>query len=200
MHVTPMVINSLHYELGVLAKESSLLSILSDGRFELAIGAGDWPSSYTAWGMRFPERAVRIARLAETIEALRALWRGEAVTFAGQFHQLTDAACTPAPIVAPRVVIGVGPSKTLAGSAVAYADELNIYGEVALLDRVRELIAASGREVHVSMFFGWEWEKWPADPLAELSRWRDLGVDRAFVSLGANDMPRRLEQIAGLIS
>ena len=43
VRLVPMVLNNLHYQPGVLAKESSMLSLISRGRFELAIGAGDWP-------------------------------------------------------------------------------------------------------------------------------------------------------------
>ena len=55
VHVVPMVINSLHYELGTIAKELSMLALASHGRFELGIGAGDWPASFEAWGQPFPE-------------------------------------------------------------------------------------------------------------------------------------------------
>src|SRR5215210_7195712 len=63
VRLVPMVLNGLHYELGVLAKESSVLSIASCGRFELAIGAGDWPGSFEAWGREFPSRDERLDRL-----------------------------------------------------------------------------------------------------------------------------------------
>jgi len=46
-------VNGLHHQLGVLAKESSVLSHISHDRFELGVGAGDWPASFRAWGMRF---------------------------------------------------------------------------------------------------------------------------------------------------
>jgi alkanesulfonate monooxygenase SsuD/methylene tetrahydromethanopterin reductase-like flavin-dependent oxidoreductase (luciferase family) len=38
----PMVIDRMNYLPGVLAKETSVLSIISGGRFELGIGAGDY--------------------------------------------------------------------------------------------------------------------------------------------------------------
>jgi alkanesulfonate monooxygenase SsuD/methylene tetrahydromethanopterin reductase-like flavin-dependent oxidoreductase (luciferase family) len=198
--IVPAVLNSLHYELGVLAKETAVLSLVSSGRFEMAVGAGDWPGSYAAWGKLFPDRAERIARLRETVELLRRLWTAELVTFAGRFNQLTSAACTPVPVTPPRVIVGVGKSASLAESAVVYADELNIYGDEDVLKRVTDLVNASGRTVDVSVFFSWEWEKWPADPVAEISRWRDLGIERVFVSLGSNDMLQRMEQIAPQLS
>ena len=199
VRIVPAVLNTLHYELGVLVKESALLSLISCGRFEMAVGAGDWPDSFAAWGRSFPPREERVARLVETLTAIRMLWTGELVTFDGRFTKLRDAACTPAPDPAPRVVIGIGKSLALAQAVLEHADELNVYADEEVLSRTHQLIERSNRAVDVSMFLSWEWDKWPANPAAELKRWQDLGVQRAFVSLGAADMPARLEQLAQLL-
>src|SRR3954451_4077193 len=63
VRLVQMVVNSLHFEPGVLAKETSTLALISGGRFELGVGAGDWPESFGAWGRAYPERAERIQRL-----------------------------------------------------------------------------------------------------------------------------------------
>jgi len=196
VRIVPAVLNTLHYELGVLAKESSTLSIASGGRFEMAVGAGDWPDSFGAWGKTFPDRTERIARLNETVGLLKRLWSGEMVTFEGDFNRLTDASCTPAPDSPPRVVVGVGGSITLARSAVEYADELNVYESTAAA--CRELVAESDRSIELSGFVDWSWDKWPAEPAGELKHWDELGVQRLFVSLGALDMPARLHELATL--
>lgn len=197
VQLVPMVLNGLHYEPGVLAKESSVLSLLSGGRFELAIGAGDWPESFAAWGRPFPDRAERVALLAETVEVLRQVWTGQPVDFDGRFHRLTGACCTPAPPVAPRVVVGVGASRAVLRSAIDYADEVNVY--TGVFDEALALAAAAGRRLDVSLFFNWGWADWPEDPIAELARWRDRGAERIFVSLGGPDMPDRLRRLAPLL-
>ena len=53
IRLVPMVICRLNYTLGVLAKETSILSIVSGGRFELGIGAGDYPAEYAALAWEF---------------------------------------------------------------------------------------------------------------------------------------------------
>jgi alkanesulfonate monooxygenase SsuD/methylene tetrahydromethanopterin reductase-like flavin-dependent oxidoreductase (luciferase family) len=196
VRIVPAVINTLHYELGVLAKESALLSLISDGRFELAVGAGDWPASFEAWGRPFPSRAERVARFVETLAALRMLWGGDSVTFEGRFHQLRHAASTPVPDTPPRIVVGIGKSLTLARASLDIADELNVYADEAVLMQTLELVAGSPRTIDVSMFFSWEWDKWPADPAGELQKWQTLGVERCLVSLGSTDMVMRLQQLA----
>lgn len=199
VRIIPAVLNTLHHELGVLAKESSMLSLISGGRFEMAVGAGDWSGSFAAWGQPFPERDDRIARLEEVVRLLRRLWAGEAVTFDGRFHRLSEALTAPAPSEPPKVVVGVGASMSLASAAIAYAVELNVYAEEALVTQARRLAADSGRHVPISVFLGWEWDKWPADPVSELDQWRHLGVDRVWVSLGADDMPSRLRKLVAAI-
>jgi alkanesulfonate monooxygenase SsuD/methylene tetrahydromethanopterin reductase-like flavin-dependent oxidoreductase (luciferase family) len=196
VRITPAVLNTLHYELGVLAKESATLSIVSGGRFEMAVGAGDWPESFEAWGQAFPDRETRIARFVETLTVLKQLWKGELVDFDGRFHSLTEAACTPAPESPPRVVVGVGKSVALAEAELEVADELNVYADEVVLAKAQELVGRAGRDVPISLFLSWEWDKWPNDPAAELARWRELGVNRALISIGAADIPARLEQLA----
>jgi alkanesulfonate monooxygenase SsuD/methylene tetrahydromethanopterin reductase-like flavin-dependent oxidoreductase (luciferase family) len=108
IRLVPMVIDGLNYLPGVLAKETSTLSILSAGRFELGIGAGDYFQDAHAWGLAVPNATARINRLKETIMVLRRIWTGEQVTFEGQYLHLTDAASTPVPPIPPRVVAGTG--------------------------------------------------------------------------------------------
>ena len=199
VRLVQMVANNLHFEPGVLAKETSTLALLTDGRYELGIGAGDWPSSFEAWGRRFPERDERVARLEESVAILRRAWSGEAFDFDGKFNVLRDACVSPVPDVPPRVVVGVGKSRVLAASAVAYADEINVYADEAMIALIQDGIRQSGRNVGLSVFLSWEWDKWPPDPRAELERWQNLGVERFFVSLGGADMDRRLEQLAPLL-
>ncbi len=196
VRLVPNVINSLHYDVGVLAKESSTLALASGGRFELGIGAGDWPESFAAWGQPFPPAAERLARLEEVIDALRGLWSGEPTTTKGEFVQLDGAICTPAPPVAPRVVVGVGASTRTLRHAVAYADEVNLYAEPALLDTAREVIAESGRAVEASIVLGWELDKWPSDIDTPIREWAERGVSRLLVNVGGDDMDDRIRQVA----
>ena len=198
VRLVPMVLNNLHYQPGVLAKESSMLSLISGGRFELAIGAGDWPDSYAAWGEPFPERDARVIRLAETVSALREIWRGEPVTTNGDYVRLDGATSTPAPAEPPRVVIGVANSMRTARATVGVADEFNIYADDKVLADVRVLIAESGRHVDISMFFDWSWDNWPAEPAALLDPWREKGIDRFFISVGWFDMAERATELAAL--
>jgi alkanesulfonate monooxygenase SsuD/methylene tetrahydromethanopterin reductase-like flavin-dependent oxidoreductase (luciferase family) len=199
INLVQMVVNNLHFEVGVVAKETSTLALLSNGRYELGIGAGDWPESFSAWGRTFPHREERVARLAESVDILRKAWSGGAFDFDGDFETLRGACVSPVPGRAPRVVVGVAKSRSLLESAVAYADELNLYADPVIVESAAALVAQSGRDVTLSLFCDWSWSSWPADPQAELEPWRQRGIDRFFVSIGGDDMPARLEKLAPLL-
>jgi alkanesulfonate monooxygenase SsuD/methylene tetrahydromethanopterin reductase-like flavin-dependent oxidoreductase (luciferase family) len=195
--IVPMVLCNLNHRLGQLAKETSTLAIVSGGRFELAIGAGDYPVEYRAWHEPFPDAVTRLELLEETVAALRELWTGGPVTMAGRHVRLTDAVSTPAPPLPPRVVVGVGSSRRMIASAAAYADELNVYADEAILAHARERLARLGRDVPVSMYLHIEWGAWPVDLVDVLGRWRDRGVARVTLSIGLErDMDARIRELA----
>jgi len=200
IRLVPTVLVRLNYTLGVLAKESSILSIISGGRFEVGIGAGDFPVEYTAWHQPYPDASTRVAALRETILALRELWQGGLVTFEGDHVQLTNAACTPVPPAPPRVVVGVGGSRRLIRSAVTYADEINVYADEEVLRYAREQIAASSRTVALSVYRPFGPDQWPADLRSELQRWEQLDVDRLFVNIGFDaDLVQRVAELAAAL-
>lgn len=176
--LVPMVICRLNYLPGVLAKETAMLQIVSGGRFELGIGAGDFFEEMHAWGVPIPKAEARVEGLKETIQVLRKIWQGEFVTFEGKHLQVHNGLCAPAPQKAPRVVVGVGSSRRLLHSAVEYADELNVYSDEELMREARRAIEASGRAVVLSTFT-WDWRE---DIEEKLKEWEQLGVERTFIT------------------
>lgn len=178
IHLVPMVIDRMNYLPGVLAREASTLSILSGGRFELGIGAGDYFAEARAWGLEVPPAPARITGLKETITVLRRIWSGEQVTFEGEHLHLKNAASTPPPPTPPRVVIGAGRSRSLIRSAVAYADEINVYADDELIRFARQEIEASSRVITLSAFV-WDWLE---DIAGKLVAWEKLGVERTFIT------------------
>jgi alkanesulfonate monooxygenase SsuD/methylene tetrahydromethanopterin reductase-like flavin-dependent oxidoreductase (luciferase family) len=196
VRLVPMVLNGLLHDVGRLAKETAMLDLLSGGRFELAIGLGDWPESYAAWGQPFPPLDERITRLRETLEGLDAVWRGDAVSSDGAFVRLGGAISSPAPASRIRVVLGAGGSRRVIRELASMADELNVYPEPALIDLARNARGRATGPMAVSVHLDWSWDKWPPDPHAELSVLAARGVDRAFVAVGADDMPARIAALA----
>lgn len=198
VRIVPMVLNGLHHDVGRLAKEIATLDGLSGGRFELAIGIGDWPDSFRAWGRPFPPRAERTARLVETLGALEQLWRGDPVTTSGAHVNLEGAVSAPVPSGTVRIVGGAGASRRVIADLAAHVDELNVYPEPDLVAAARAAATGSDRCAAVSIHANWSWDDWPSDPSGAVAALRELGVERAFIAIGGADMPARITELAEL--
>src|SRR6516165_5364402 len=73
----------------MLAKEAATLDLLSEGRFELGIGAGWLKSEYDQAGMSFDEPKVRVDRLEESIQVLKGLFADGPLTFSGRHYAVS---------------------------------------------------------------------------------------------------------------
>ena len=87
---------------GMLAKEAGTIQDISGGRLILGMGAGWHKPEFDAFGLPFDHR---VARLEESVTALRALLHGERVTRVGRFYQFRDAELLPRPPSPPKVWI-----------------------------------------------------------------------------------------------
>lgn len=72
----------------LVAKQAATLSVLSQGRFILGIGAGWSEAEFRYLGADFKRRG---AHTDEAIALMRALWRGTPTSFEGQFYELAEA-------------------------------------------------------------------------------------------------------------
>jgi probable F420-dependent oxidoreductase len=99
----------------VLAKELATVDLLSGGRLEAAIGAGWVQAEYDGLGIPMDRPGVRIARLAETVDLLRAHWSGEPIEIDGTYVHATGFSGRPLPVQSPiPIMIGGGSPKVLA--------------------------------------------------------------------------------------
>lgn len=104
----------------VLAKELATLDRATEGRLEVGMGAGWKRSDYDEAGIAYDRPGVRIARMAEALQILRALWASqEPVQFNGEHYQLHGAVGTPPPFRAggPPITIGGGGRRILSLAA-----------------------------------------------------------------------------------
>jgi probable F420-dependent oxidoreductase len=99
----------------ILAKEAATLDVLSGGRFELGIGAGWLRNEYERAGIPYDPNGVRIDRLQESLQILKACLSGSPVSFAGEHYQLDRHEHFPQPITpgGPKLMIGAGKPRML---------------------------------------------------------------------------------------
>jgi probable F420-dependent oxidoreductase len=98
----------------LLAKEAAELDRLSDGRFELGLGAGWLKDEYDMIGLSFDEGRVRADRFQEAVGLVRKLLAGETVTHHGEHYVLQDYASAAFPVQdrVPLLLGGGGPRMT----------------------------------------------------------------------------------------
>src|SRR5207245_3101295 len=96
--VFPDVVNLPLRPPAMLAKAAASLDLLSNGRFELGLGAGGFWDAIKAMGgpARTPGEAV--SALEEAIEVIRLFWTGgRGLRFDGSFYQLAGLNAGPVP-------------------------------------------------------------------------------------------------------
>ncbi|MFZ0214812.1 MAG: TIGR03621 family F420-dependent LLM class oxidoreductase, partial [Candidatus Dormiibacterota bacterium] len=109
----------------LLAKEAATLDLLSDGRFELGIGAGrpDAAEDNRMMGLSFDAGGVRVGRLVESLALLKNLLAGEPATAGGPHYAVAGAEVSPPPAQRPRPPILVaGSGRRMLGLAAREAD------------------------------------------------------------------------------
>ncbi|NOX31519.1 MAG: TIGR03621 family F420-dependent LLM class oxidoreductase, partial [Actinobacteria bacterium] len=74
-----------------LAWEAASIDQISNGRFELGLGAGHTPAEYAGTGIGLDAPAVRKRRLRESTDIIKQLLAGGTVDFEGEFYQIARA-------------------------------------------------------------------------------------------------------------
>jgi probable F420-dependent oxidoreductase len=99
----------------VLAQELATLDVLSEGRLDVAIGAGWNDAEYAAIGLPFDPVRVRQARLAESVAVIKGCFGAGPFSFAGEHYTITDYDGQPKPVQRPHppFFIGGGGRSTL---------------------------------------------------------------------------------------
>jgi probable F420-dependent oxidoreductase len=112
LRVGTLVIDNDFRNPTVFARECATLDVLSNGRFELGIGAGWLDRDYESTGIPFDRGRVRVARLSEAVTLMKRLFTEEQVTFEGRYYRVEKAECRPKPVQQPYppfLIAGGGP-------------------------------------------------------------------------------------------
>ncbi len=117
VRLLPDVLNLPLRPPAVLAKAAATLDLLTEGRFEMGLGAGGFWDAIAGYGgpRRTPGEAV--TALAEAMQVMRALWQpaaaDQAITFAGRQYHLDGAQPGPAPAHPIGIWLGVNGPRML---------------------------------------------------------------------------------------
>lgn len=123
LHVGSMVLcNDFRHPL-VTARDAASVHFLSEGRFELGIGAGWSGPEYLQAGIPFDAAGVRIDRFEEGLDVIERAFSGQSFDYNGRYYRVKDYSGHP-PLRPPLVIGGGGPR--MLGLAGRRADIVSI--------------------------------------------------------------------------
>jgi probable F420-dependent oxidoreductase len=102
-----VLINDLRHP-AVVAQEAATADVLTDGRFELGLGAGSSVADRRAIGLPASSPAEQVERIVESVAILKAFFTRASVTFKGQHYQVEDLRGYPKPVQRPHMPLLLG--------------------------------------------------------------------------------------------
>jgi len=98
-----------------MAKEAATIDVLSDGRFELGLGAGWMTTDYEQAGLTLDRPGVRIDRLAEAVTIIKGLFADGPVHHTGEHYRIAGMEGCPKPRQrpGPPLLLGGGGPRML---------------------------------------------------------------------------------------
>lgn len=150
----------------VLAKEIATLDVLSEGRFELGLGAGFSRAEYEQAGIAFDPPHVRAERLEEALHVVKGLFADAPFTFTGQHYSVAGLHSFPKPLQRPHppILVGAASSRMLS-IAARHADIIGLQtvattrGVLAQDPKVRSASAVSEKIEQVRQAAGERFEE-----------------------------------------
>jgi G6PDH family F420-dependent oxidoreductase len=106
----------IRYHPSIIAQAAATIGVMSEGRFTLALGAGERLNEHVV-GYGWPPVHHRHEMLREAVEIMRGLWEGGLFSHSGEYYEVESARIYDLPEAPVPIVIGASGKKsaTLAG-------------------------------------------------------------------------------------
>ncbi len=170
----------------LVAKQAAMVDLLTGGKLRFGAGIGWNEVEFEALGEEFRNRG---RRFEEQIDVLTRLWTDPVITYAGEFHRITEAGLNPMPVQRPIPIwIGGSSDAAIARAGRLGAGWMPIGSCNAEFQRRRGVFesaaraagrdpAALGLDARIDMSRVPEAE-WPE----EIARWRAAGATHLCVN------------------
>ncbi len=184
-----------------LSKQLATIDIMSGGRLDIGVGVGGMREEIEALGADLASRGTYTD---ESIEVMKALWTGEAVSYAGEHFSFSGALASPAPLQAPHPPLLVGGSSDRSLRRVArYSDGWHaamllpeqMAPRLERLDHELEAVGRTRSELSLSVRLVVE----DAVPHETVEAYAQLGVEEVVFEMETEDVAehrRRLGELA----
>ena len=185
------MVNGVHYRHpAVLANMASALDIVSQGRFELGLGAGWNELESGAYGIELGTLKERFDRFDEALTVISSLLAEEHTSFSGKYYSLQDARNEPKGHQQPLPICigGTGEKRTLR-SVAHHASHWNLpMFEDQLFKQKYEVlkthcknIGANIDDIKVSTHVFVEEETKPSSVITEILQQNQLGIHQSIL-------------------
>ena len=180
----------------LLAEESAMVDVLSNGRLEFGVGRGSADYEYGNFGIDFGTRDVRFQ---EVLDIILGLWTTTRFTYHGEFYQVNDLTLAPSPLQKPHPPVFLAVSRTAASVDVAVSRDLPILTSFSTLEAdnlglfslYEERCAAAGKPANLDrmpyfrfVYLAADEEEAKEYPRESLTWVRDLGGYRRTLTHG----------------
>jgi coenzyme F420-dependent glucose-6-phosphate dehydrogenase len=161
------------YHPALIAQAAATVDRLSGGRFRLGVGTGERLNEQP-FGERWPRSGERRERLAEAIDVIRALWRGDPVNHDGAHWRVENLTLYDRPAVPPRILVAAAGNRSarLAGESADGMIGVNPDARLIAVYRGSGGTGPCVGQVHVSLAATMEealdnaWTWWPNGAVA----------------------------------
>jgi alkanesulfonate monooxygenase SsuD/methylene tetrahydromethanopterin reductase-like flavin-dependent oxidoreductase (luciferase family) len=169
-----------------IAEDSATLSLCTSGRFDLGVGIGYRELEFNQFQRKLSHRPSLIE---EGIEVVRRCWSGSPVNFSGKRYNVGDVAVSPAPVIAPRILLG-GMVEPAIDRAARIADGFLCTGGIGL-DMYAQALERNGKKPEEGSAVLGCWAIIAEDPEAEAARLGDhvLYQTNEYIKWGAFGPP-----------
>ena len=138
----------------LLAEESAMLDVLSNGRLDFGVGRGSADYEYGNFNIDFDTRDVRTQ---EALDIILGLWTQSDFSYQGEFYRVKDLTIAPKPVQQPHPPVYMAVSRTPASVDFAVERDLPILtsfstpeaDNLGLFSLYAERSAAAGKELPV---------------------------------------------------
>ena len=195
----------------ITANMAATLDIISDGRFQLGLGAGWNEEESTAYGISLGDTLTeRFDMFDECVEIIVSLLENEWTDFEGRHFTLTRARNEPKGPQQPHppiVIGGLGEKRTLRAVArwadhwnAAMADAETLAKKIEVLHRHCEVVGRDRSEILVSSMFRFDPDQPMSAARAEIEAKRAAGADKIIANMPTPHNPDHVDRFAEIIT
>ncbi len=180
----------------LLAEESAMMDVLSEGRLEFGVGRGSADYEFGNFKIDFDSRD---ARFQEALDIILGLWTTPKFTYHGEFYQVDGLTLAPTPLQRPHPPVFLAVSRTPASVDVAVSRDLPILtsfstpeaDNLGLFSLYAERCSAAGKPARLGhmpyfrfVYLSEDGEEAREYPREALTWVRDLGGLRRTITSG----------------